>query len=167
MAYARACMDACGLADWRLQWDRAVCRLGLCRMTHRIISLSAPFVGKCLLSEPELIRRTILHEIAHALAWIHNRERTHGAAWQRWCAALGIPGERAAARGDFFAPEEARRPKYALCNRSTGEIYRYYFRKPQCSASKLASAYIPGKKAETLGKLCFVSLNSAENSPHF
>lgn len=154
-AYARACLDVCGLGDWQVVWDRAVRRLGCCKMSRRVISLSRHFAQYALERDPELMRRTVLHELAHALAWVHHRERGHGAAWRYFCAALGIPGEKWACHCPDYEPPTARRsPKYALCHRDTNEIYRLYYRKPMLTAQKLASCYIPGQKSATLGKLC-------------
>ena len=158
--YARACMQSCGLAEWAFAWDRAIRRLGCCKMSRRLITLSRHFVAAYIEREPELIRRTILHELAHALAWVNGKERGHGAAWRAWCAALGIPGERASCKCDDFSPSGRRvvQPKYALCHCETGEVYRYYTRQPRMSARKLRLCYIPGKKFETLGKLCLILL---------
>lgn len=164
-AYARACMEVCGLEGWTMQWDRAVRRLGCCKMTRRVLSLSRYFVEAYLQSDPELIRRTILHELAHALAWKHAGEHGHGDAWRYYCAVLGIPGEKSACKCKDFAPPEhpSHRARYALCHRETGEVYRYYSRAPRMSTRKLAICYIPGKKAETLGKLCFRYLGEEDD----
>lgn len=46
----------------------------------------------------EEVRRTLLHELAHLLAYHRAGRRRiapHGAEWQRACADLGIPGEKA------------------------------------------------------------------------
>ena len=159
--YARACMQQCGLGEWSFAWDRAVRRLGCCKMSRREISLSRHFVAAYIERDPELIRRTILHELAHALAWVCQKERGHGAVWQAWCAALGIAGERASCKCGDFSPAGRRvpTPKFALCHCETGEVYRYYTRRPNMSARKLKWCYIPGKKEETLGKLCVVSVS--------
>lgn len=158
--YACSCMQLCGLADWSFGWDRSVKRLGCCKMTRRSISLSRHFVAAYLERDPELIRRTILHELAHALAWLYQRERVHGPAWRSWCAALGIAGEKATCKCDAFGPADLlkTRARYALCHCETGEVYRYYTRRPSIPAHKLARYYIPGKKDATLGKLCLISL---------
>ena len=163
-SYARLCMHVCGLLDWDFAWDRSVCRLGCCKMTRRIISLSRHFVAAYLERDQDLIRRTILHELAHAMAWVHNKERNHGAAWRAWCAALGIPGERASCNCEPFEPADHRRRqvRYVLCHAETGEIYRHYQRRPQISEQKLKRCYIPGQKASTLGKLRIISLQSGQ-----
>jgi len=46
----------------------------------------------------EEVRVTMLHELAHLVAYERNGNRriqAHGMQWQRACADLGIPGERA------------------------------------------------------------------------
>ena len=158
-SYARACMEICGLIGWEVVWDRAVRRLGCCKMSRRQISFSRYYVEAYLQRSCEAIRRTVLHEIAHALAWERYAERGHGAAWHYCCAVLGIPDEKAACKCEDFTPAHLRkRPQFALCNSKTGEIYRYYVRAPKISARKLSQCYIPGMKEATLGLLCIVSL---------
>lgn len=158
--YAIVCMERCGLSDWAFKADRAIRRLGCCRMARREISLSRYFVALYLERNQDLIRRTILHEIAHALAWLQAGERGHGAVWHQWCVALGIADEKASCKCEDFAPPERqlKKSRYALCHRITGEVYRYYQRRPRISMRKLRLCYIPGKKADTLGNLCIVEL---------
>lgn len=164
-AFACACMELCGLQGWSFAWDRAVRRLGCCKMRQRTLSLSRYFVEAYLQRDCGLIRNTILHELAHALAWERHNERGHGAAWHYWCAVLGIPDEKSVCKCEDFTPDRLRRqPKYALCHCETREIFRYYSRMPKMSARKLKSCYIPGKKDHTLGKLCIISLDFEENN---
>lgn len=102
-AYALACIAALELEGWSFAWDRAVRRLGCCRTPEKRVSLSRYFVAHYLERDVELIRRTLLHELAHALCWERVRRRGHGPAWRACCAALGIPGERATVRCESFA----------------------------------------------------------------
>lgn len=47
---------------------------------------------------PEEVERTLLHELAHLVAYARAGRRrisAHGAEWQQACADLGIPGEKA------------------------------------------------------------------------
>ena len=47
---------------------------------------------------PEEVQRTLLHELAHLVAYTRAGRRrisAHGAEWQKACVDLGIPGERA------------------------------------------------------------------------
>lgn len=164
-AYARACMEACGLGDWSFEWDRAIRRLGCCKMTRRTLSLSRYYVEAYLARDCRMIRTTILHEVAHALAWVKNGERGHGAAWRYWCAALGIAGEKSGCKCEDFTPDHLRRrPMFALCHDETHEVFRLYFRKPSISPRKLKNCYIPGKKEATLGHLCIVPVNHEADS---
>ncbi len=41
----------------------------------------------------EQVHNTLLHELAHLVAWRRTRERGHGVAWRTACADLGIPNE--------------------------------------------------------------------------
>ncbi len=152
--YAHACMVQLGLSGWEFHWDRAVKRMGCCWPTRRHISLSRYYAAACLPEHPEQLRRTLLHELAHALAWEHHRQTGHGVAWKHWCAQLGIAGERATSRvADFTPPHLRRAARYALCHRETGEVYATYQRMPRRSARQWRRCYIPGRKEETLGKL--------------
>lgn len=40
------------------------------------------------------VYNTILHELAHLLAWYRTRHRGHGAEWRAACVDLGIPNEK-------------------------------------------------------------------------
>lgn len=42
----------------------------------------------------EEVYRTVLHELAHLVAWKRDGERGHGTAWRAACTELGIPGEK-------------------------------------------------------------------------
>lgn len=158
--FALLCLRICGLTDWTFAWDRAMRRLGSCRIKDRCITLSGFFVAAYIERDTELIRHAILHELAHALAWTHGRETGHGAVWHSWCVALGIPDAKSVYACDSFAPARAESRRYALCHADTGEVYRYYSRRPRLSEEKLSTYYIAGKKKETLGKLRLISLQN-------
>ncbi len=162
-AYAHACLEQLGLVGWAFHWDRAIRRMGCCWALRKQLSLSRYYAAACLPEHPERLLRTLLHELAHALAWERNRQTGHGAAWRYWCAELGIAGERATSRVEDFTPEHLRRaPRYVLCHDVTGEIYRTYRRKPRRSARQLRRCFIPGRQAETLGHLVVRELEPAE-----
>lgn len=77
-----------GLDDWRVRFDTAKRRAGVCRYHDRLIGLSAPLTR--LHNEGE-VRRTILHEIAHALA---GPTAGHGPRWQAVARRIGVPPDR-------------------------------------------------------------------------
>lgn len=151
-AYAAACLQHLHLVGWHFGWDKTTRRLGCCKMQLQRISLSQYYAEAYATKGPEQLWRTLLHELAHALAWQYHGARGHGPVWQRYCAALGIPGERASVRNiELNAPQRAAR--FSLCHRETGEVYRTYTRRPRHSAASLSRCYIPGRRQETLGKL--------------
>lgn len=158
-AYALVCIAALELEGWSFAWDRAVRRLGCCSPAQKRVSLSRYFVAHYLERDVELIRRTLLHELAHALCWEKAHRRGHGAAWRACCAALGIPGEKATVRCESFVPEHLRRPRYALCLADSGEVVRYYRRCPtKLTPAYLKKCYIPGRRKETMGRLRLIAL---------
>lgn len=154
-AYAGGCMRALGLEAWSFAWDRAIRRLGCCRPAAHRVSLSLYFVLAYLEKDQEMIRRTILHELAHALCWEHTRTVGHGRIWHTCCEMLGIGDARACTRCEDFAPPERRnpQPRYALCHTETGEVFHYFRRLPKRTAARISEVYIRGRKAATLGKL--------------
>jgi predicted SprT family Zn-dependent metalloprotease len=77
-----------GLVGWRLQFDRAKRRAGICHYGDRVIGLSAPLTA--LHSEDE-VRDTVLHEVAHALA---GPAAGHGPRWRAVARRLGCSAER-------------------------------------------------------------------------
>jgi predicted SprT family Zn-dependent metalloprotease len=77
-----------GLDGWRLEFDRARRRAGICRYDRRVIGLSGPLMR--LYDEPE-VRETILHEIAHALA---GARAGHGPRWKAIARRIGSTGAR-------------------------------------------------------------------------
>lgn len=161
--WAAGCFAALGLIGWSYGTDRAIRRLGCCRPEKKQISLSRHFVAHYLSRNPEQIRRTLLHELAHALAWERRRSRGHGRTWQHYCAALGIPDERATTCCEDFAPLAKRPARYALVHDHTGEVFRTYATRPRRTAHQLRHCYIPGRKEETLGHLVLRALPPAAN----
>lgn len=77
-----------GLASWRLVFDRAKRRAGICRYDQSVIGLSAPLTA---LHDEAEVRDTILHEIAHALA---GPSAGHGPRWQAIARRIGCSGQR-------------------------------------------------------------------------
>lgn len=162
--YVRECLSAVGLEEWSFAWDRAVRRLGCCSYARRRITLSRYYVEAYLTRDVGMLRRTVLHELAHALAMVHHRAGGHGSIWQHYCALLGIAGERATCRCDDFTPPHfrTRQTCYVLCHKVTGEIFYRYRGKPRMSKRRLATSYITGRRGETLGQLVIRQLADGE-----
>lgn len=106
-------------------WDRAVTRHGACNWKTRTISLSLPVT---LRADECVVIDTILHEIAHATAFHHYGDRTHGPAWRREARRLGIVTPQATAGGPDTRGELA--PWVGTCPAGHVSPYRF-FRKPR------------------------------------
>lgn len=85
---ALALMRAHGLQGWRLVWDNAKTRAGVCNESTRQIGLSRVLTG---LHTPDEVRDTILHEIAHALVGV---QHGHDKVWRAKALQLGCSGIR-------------------------------------------------------------------------
>lgn len=78
-----------GLIDkrWSFGYNKRKKALGVCSHSKRKIELSSLWVETLPM---EQIERTILHEIAHALA---PADAGHGPKWKEMCCLVGIPDE--------------------------------------------------------------------------
>ncbi len=85
---ATVLMTRHGLRGWRLVFDNARTRAGVCRADRREIGLSRPLVA---LYSPEQVTETVLHEIAHALA---GPQHGHDRVWQATARRIGCSGTR-------------------------------------------------------------------------
>ena len=77
-----------GLIGWRLVFDNAKTRAGVCRFDRKEIGLSRPLVS---LYEIEQVTDTVLHEIAHALA---GPRHGHDRVWRATARRIGCSGLR-------------------------------------------------------------------------
>lgn len=140
-------MGAHGLIDlgWTGKMDEAKKRFGLCQMHSKEISLSGPLAALNPVSE---VRDTILHEIAHALAWeIYKENCGHDERWQAICVRIGARPERTY-DSEVVQPDLP----WALYHAETGEVFATYQRRPSRDPSRM---WWRGRKADTLGKLAY------------
>lgn len=73
---------------WRFQWNRGKKRIGCCSYKDKTIELSYIYAEN--VEDPEALRNTILHEIAHALT----PGEHHSKVWMKACIAVGARPER-------------------------------------------------------------------------
>ena len=132
-----------GLSDWTGGLDNARRRFGMCNFSKKHISLSRPL---CELNDETEVRDTVLHEIAHALAWQrHGKNCGHDKRWKAICVEIGARPE--ACYDDGVVQPAA---PWVLVHRDTGEVFRTYLKFPSRDWS---GVWIRGRKAETFGKL--------------
>jgi len=86
------------LETWTVTFDNSKRRAGLCNMTKREISFSRHHVKNNL---SPVIRDTILHEFAHAIAFERHGDTGHGFHWKNIAQQLGATPK---AKGNFELP---------------------------------------------------------------
>ena len=130
---------------WSFVWDtRAVRRYGQCRYRPKEIGITKKLAN---INTIEETKDVVLHEIAHALV---GRGHGHDFVWKRMCRKVGAKPERCYTPEDRGGTVKTIKGKYKLVNKDTGEVYRYYHRRPRLDWSE---RWIRGKKTETFGKL--------------
>lgn len=134
---------------WTGGLDNAVRRFGVCMPQRKRITLSRHLAT---INSDEETLDTVLHEIAHALAWVeYGEDCGHDERWQAIAARIGARPERtvdveeaSSVAGSWF-----------LVHSETGEVFNSYHKRPQ--PRDLATIWIRGRRAETEGKLTVVS----------
>lgn len=77
-----------GISSWSFQFDRAKVRFGACNYRDKIISLSKHLTE---INSEKIVKNTILHEIAHALA---GKQNNHNKIWKAEAIRIGCSAER-------------------------------------------------------------------------
>lgn len=111
------------LCDWYFAFSTTKRSLGDCDYNRRRIRFSKSWLH---LDEAE-IKDTILHEIAHALAGMHDNHYGHGAKWKYWAVRVGARPSRTY-KGEVRVPYA-----WEFIDTRTGEAIqgvRGYHRKP-------------------------------------
>lgn len=133
---ARELMDNNGLTNWTFKYDNAKVRFGYCSHREMTISLSRPLTE---LNDLDEVNRTILHEIAHALA---GRGHGHDRVWRQKCRDLGINPERCYSDTKVTTPQG----KYvARCNNCNYEFNAHRKRKRGSACAACCNKYNNGR----------------------
>jgi predicted SprT family Zn-dependent metalloprotease len=83
---------------WKFKFDNALKRFGVCRYRSKVIGLSRHLTA---LNSLELVKDTILHEIAHAIAGYNAK---HGVEWKLVCIRIGAKPQRCYSNDDTNTP---------------------------------------------------------------
>ncbi|MCH5285698.1 MAG: SprT-like domain-containing protein [Akkermansiaceae bacterium] len=162
LAYARRCTTLCGLTNWQWTVEKTDgAWLGRCCVYSRTLMLASKLLSR---SHRE-IREVIIHELAHAMDWVHHTccdIECHNLTWKLWGTALGMPGMTVHSSPDDTSKmglegiTEAitTSSPHLLCHRETGEVFHVYKARPKLTAMRLAKMCIRGREEETRGKLC-------------
>lgn len=132
--YATSILRACHLETWKFSFKKSVSWVGLCDTSSYSIHLSSNYVNAFLrCNRHNDIRRTLLHEVAHALTYIQNcyEGRFHGLLWKCYCIKLGIGGEPTRYDGDLSDVYEQMDCRYKLIEKLTGKVVGVYGRRPK------------------------------------
>lgn len=85
--------------------------LGRCHYYTKKITLSKWYAE---LNEEKEIEDTILHEIAHALAWTHDKFKGHGKIWKDWARKVGA-NPRACSKANLAKPKNHYKYEQTCC----------------------------------------------------
>ena len=134
------------VADWQLRFDRARQRAGACFPHRRYIQISEHHI---IHNHWEKVLDTLLHELAHALVWVHYGEKGHGARWRAMAQKLGATPR---ATGVFKTPPRPWVMVWFDCERQqlikVAERYR---------RSRHIHRYALRDRPETLGYIFYLS----------
>lgn len=111
---------------WHFKFDSAKRRLGCCDYTRKTISLSRHYVELNYKENPQIIRNTILHEIAHALQYEEGSKTGHNSRFYELCRQIGATPSRCCSDRNLNRVPHS----YEYYIISTGEVTGHVHRKP-------------------------------------
>lgn len=132
------------LQSWRLTRDHAKRRAGVCYPLKKRIAISHYHIQ---LNSLSVIIDTLVHEVAHALAFELHNETGHGPHWRRWVTQLG--GE-AKVTGNFSVPET----HWVLVHKQSDSLVQLARRHRK---NKRIKDFILKGRPDTRGQLFYVS----------
>ena len=136
------------ISGWEFSWNNRKKAFGLCRYRHKHIQLSRILTAA---GDEQRVLQTILHEIAHVIAYEQHGKRGHCKVWKSVCLSLGGTGRTTTRVSE--KEDAAVVPKWVMVFGS--DIVKSYIRKPNrrtfAQIHKLYLMNLP--KHLTLGKL--------------
>lgn len=142
---AELSLDYSFLKSWKISFDSAKKRAGICKINSKEISLSINHIEN---NNIETIEDTILHEFAHAIAYQLYSDTGHGKYWKRVARQIGaIPR----AKGAFNLPNAPWLLVHACSKTSQINPISERFRRN----NKIKHYFLVGRP-ETQGELFFI-----------
>jgi len=134
------------LESWCISFDNAKRRAGVCKMSTKEISLSVSHIEN---NEIDVVRDTILHEFAHAIAYELFSDTGHGREWKKIARKIGAQPR---AKGAFNLPNAPWLLVHACARTLHIKPIGTRFRRNK----KIKNYFLIGKP-ETKGELFFVN----------
>lgn len=106
------------LYRWTIKFNYSRIFFGKCVFREKTIYLSKLFIE---VNSDEEVEKTLLHEIAHALAYEFDEETGHGESWKKYCQILGTPAEEFV--DSSVIPSKG--CKFKIVDIRTNQIYGY------------------------------------------
>ncbi len=134
------------LNGWTFEFDNAKRRAGVCKITSKSISISVSHIEN---NEISVVKDTILHELAHAIAFELYKDSGHGFHWKKIANKIGaIPR----ARGKFNLAESPWLLVHSCAQTSELKAISQRFRRNK----KIKNYFLSGRP-ETKGELFFIN----------
>ena len=134
------------IKSWSVSFDFAKKRAGMCLLKEKTISLSRHHISQ---NSVEMVKDTLLHEYAHAIAFELHKETGHGLKWRQIAEAIGA---KPTATGYFNLPD-APWVLVHLCPQTNHiELLAYRYRR-----NKNITQYFLRGRPETKGELQYLS----------
>ncbi len=139
------------LKGWTISFDHAKKRAGMCQLEGRKISLSRYHIRQ---NSIEMVKDTLLHEFAHAIAFELYKETGHGIIWQKIAQTIGAKPK---ATGRFNLPDAPWVLIHQCPKTKKIELLAYRYRRNK----KITQYFLVGKP-ETKGELQYLSRDEYE-----
>ena len=145
---------------WKFNWHKKKIALGTCNYNRKKIYLSEWYVK---LNDKDEVMDTILHEIAHALAYHRHGSagRGHGKIWKSICVEIGAKPERVH-KGELARPKNHYKYTDKCCET---DYKRHRLRKSaRYSCPKCGVSLYRGEKAKMADRSAKELLDTILNS---
>jgi predicted SprT family Zn-dependent metalloprotease len=134
------------LIDWSYQFDNAKKRAGVCKIQEKCISISLSHIEN---NELSVIKDTVLHEFAHAIAYELYKDSGHGLNWKHIAKKIGaIPK----AKGYFNLAQSPWLLVHSCAKTFELKVISQRFRRNK----KIKNYFLSGRP-ETKGELFFIN----------